>query len=459
MKKTLAFSLLLISVFVVASTVIGNSETTIDNTKIYTVFVTRGYGGPGGTVANILTNDRLLQKLEDECDGIDFIARDLTKPDIKIESVLDELERVKDSLDGVLIIGTFREYRLAFSGLPTIFVYNVHEFMNVPYKLFYTGKEEDSILVGGQQYGKGKILTASLDRLNCCSREVTSAMFQDLVEKIKLIQVIKKLKESRILVLTPMKFLAQVDYQGDLNKHFPEDYNETYTKALKEELGVELVKVDPVEFYQAVKNVDENKAKKIARMWIDEAKEMTDTTEPEVVKCAKAYLAMDALRVKYNCNAISTHMRSLTGSGKLEDRFNPSIGLMEFQKRGIQAICQEYENIIVAHLLGFFLAGQPSMLGDHMIDTFNNVSIITHCGAPLNIYGDERRLSYTIKSHAESPMRGTMKPGSSTGAQVDFPVDEPVTIWKVYVLHKKIGLHTGKTVDGYALYKDLDEFM
>lgn len=459
MKKKILVPSLFFPLILLTSVVAANSFFQFENTKVYTIFVTRGFGWPGGKVSTPTTNDQLLQNLKNACPGIDFIARDLTKPDVKIQAVLDEIERTKNELDGVLVVGTFRDYRLAFTGLPTIFVYNIHEFMNVPYKLFYTGKEEDSILVGGQKFENGRILTASLDRLNCCSKKTTYGMFQDLVEKVKLFQVISKLKQSRILVLTPMKYLAQVDYQGDIHKHFPENYNETYTKAIKNELGIELVKVKPAEFYQAVKNVNQQKAKQLAKKWIDEAKKMTDTTEPEVVKCATGYLAMEALRIKYNCNAISTHMRSLTGSGKIEHLFNPGLALMEFQKRGIQAICQEYSNIMAAHLMAYFLVGRPSMLGDYMLDPFNKVAIVTHCGAPLNIYGDERRLNYSIKSHAESPMRGTMKPGSSTGAQVDFPVNEEVTIWKVYVLLKKIGFHIGKTVDGYALYKNLDEFM
>ncbi len=429
------------------------------DTQIYTVFDTKGCGCAGGSPERLVTNDELLRKLQAACKGVTFVVRDVTKPDTTLDSALRDLQSLKESLDGVLIIGTCREYRLAFSGLPTIVVYNVHEFMNVPYKLFYTGKEEDRVLVGGPKYEKGKILTASLDRLRCCSPRISSAMFGDLVEKIRLIEVVKNLKQSRILVITPCKYLAQVDYQGDRLKRFPEDYNQTYTHALKELLGVELVRVEPKEFYEAVKKVDEKKAQAIARMWIDEAKAMTDTTESEVVKTAKSYLAFDALRKKYNCNAVSTHMRSLTGTRKLEDLFWPGLGLMEFQKRGIQAICQEYENIMVTHLLGYYLTGRPSMLGDLMIDTFNDVSIVLHCGAPINFYGDDRRLPYIIRSHAQSPVKGTSKPGSGTGPQVEFPVDEPVTIWKVYVLHKKIGLHTGKTVDGHALYKDLDHFM
>ena len=435
-----------------------------ENTKMYTVFVSKGCScpGPRGRVAKgLTTNEELLHKLQSECSEVDFIARDITKPGTSYEAVFNELEVLKEDLDGVLIIGLLREYKLAFTGLPTIYVNNLFEWMNIPYKLYTMGKstEEDNILVGGVEYKGGRIITAQLDRRNACSESVTSAMFEDLLGKIKLIQVIKKLKETKILVVTPHHYLAQVDYRGDRHKHFPKNYNETYTRALKESLGVELVRVEPEEFYEAVKKVEEREAEKSAQKWIDEAKEIWDTTKSEVIKTAKSYLAFEALRKKYNCDAVSTHIRTLTGSGKLEDTFAPGLGLMEFQKRGIQAICQEYENIMVAHLIGYYLTGRPSMLGDLMVDTGNNVSIVMHCGAPLNPYGDDRRLPYILRSHAESPVKGTLKPGSRTGATVRFPVNEPVTIWKVYVLHKKIGIHTGKTVDGRSLYKDFDNIM
>jgi len=432
-----------------------------ENTKIYTIFVNQGCSCPaGGTPEGLTTNEEVLHKLQSECDGIDFIARDFTVSGTSPKAVLDELEDTKEGLDGVLIFGALgnREYKLAFTGLPTICVYNLFEWMNIPYKLYNTGKE-NSVKVGGPEYKGGKIITAQLDRRNVCSPSSHSAMFKDLVQKIKLIQAIKQLKETRILVVTPHKYLAQVDYQGDRHKHFPENYNETYTRALKESLGVELVRIKPDEFYRAVKKVEEEQAEKIARMWIDEAQAMKDTAESEVIKTAKSYLAFEALRKKYNCNAVSTQMRSLTGSGRVEDIFWPGLGLMEFQKRGIQAICQEYENIMVAHLLGYYLTGRPSMLGDLMIDTFNNITLLTHCGAPVNPYGDDRRIPYIIWSHAQSPVRGTLKPGSGTGAQVNYPVNEPVTIWKVYVLNKKIGIHTGKTADGHSLYKDFDGIM
>ncbi len=432
-----------------------------ENTKIYTVFVNQGCSCPaGGTPEGLTTNDQILGKLQSKCSAVHFIARDLTKPDTNMPAILDELEALREGLDGVLIFGALgnREYKLAFTGLPTICVYNLFEWMNIPYKLYSTGKE-NSIKVGGSEYKSGRIVTAQLDRRNVCSPSASAAMLEDLISKVKIIQAIKKLKESRILVITPLQYLNQVDYQGDRNRHFPKDYNQTYTRVLKESLGVELVRIAPQEFYEALEKVQVRESQEIAKRWIDEAQGMKDTTESEVVKTAKSYLAFEALRNRYNCNAVSTHMRSLTGSGKVEDMFWPGLGLMEFQKSGIQAICQEYENIMVAHLLGYYLTGRPSMLGDLMIDTYNNMTILTHCGAPINPYGDDRRIPYIIWSHAQSPVRGMLKPGSGTGAQVNYPAGEPVTIWKVYVLHKKIGLYTGITADGHSFYKDFDNIM
>ena len=187
-----------------------------ENARIYTIFVSSGYGGAGEAPKSLLTNEDLLHKLQSECNEVDFITRDITERDTSIEEVYSELESSKEDIDGVLIIGTSREYRLAFTGLPTIVVYNLFEWMNIPYKLFNEGFEEDSILVGGPNYKDGKILTAELDRRNVTSPSVSEAMFKDLAAKIKLIQVIKKLKESKILVVNTL----QVSWSSRLSRGY-----------------------------------------------------------------------------------------------------------------------------------------------------------------------------------------------------------------------------------------------
>ena len=429
-----------------------------EKAAIYTVFLSRGHAGPGAAIKPefFTTNDELLQELKTACPGVNFIARDVTQRETQPASVVKELQERKHELDGVLLVGVgsgggrSRDYSLAFSGLPTIAVYNLFEFMNFPYKLFATGQDEESVTVGGPDYPEGRVLTAELDRMSLCESPVSSAMFQDLVYKIRLIQAIKKLKDSRVLVVD-RGVLARVDYQGDGHKHMPKDYNKVYTNALKDSLGVELAIASPEEFFEAYEKTDVQEAEKIAQQWAAQAKSVAAAAS-EITKTARAYLAFEALRQKYNCNAVSTHIRRLNKAG---DPFWPGLALeCGFKTKGIQALCQNYPNIVATELLGYFLTGRPSMLGDLIIDPANGLSVLTHCGAAVNPYGDDRIVDYIISTHAQSPLRHTRKPGSGTGLQVEWPAGEPVTVWKMYVLHKKIGFHTGEVVSARSPYDE-----
>jgi L-fucose isomerase-like protein len=257
--------------------------------------------------------------------------------------------------------------------------------------------------------------------------------------------------------------IASVNYRGDFNQSFPQDHNERYTRNLKELLGVEIVRVAAEEFYELFRTMDIKKAEETAEGWINGAR-WVEASRAEIIKSARAYLAIDALREKYNCNAVSTHIRSVTGSRKLEDRFNPGIGLeLGFKTRGIQAVCQNYPDILISQVLAYLLTGRPSMLGDVIYDIDNSVEIVLHCGIPINPYGDERRIPYTIRTHAESPVRDRPEePGSSTGLTAEWPVGEPVTFWEIHSLNKTIRLHTGEVVNGHAIYtggEDIDNVM
>ena len=424
------------------------------NTTIMTVFTSHGCGctGSGGAPLTFTTNDQVLHKLQQACNEVDFIVWEGTRSD-----AYDEIQTQKDRYDGVLIIGNIDgDYRLAFTGLPTIVVYNLWEFMNLPYELFATGKQpEDAVLTGGTDYENVKILTARLDRRNLCAPSVSENMFLDLVYKIKLIQVVKELKETRILMVKRAKdeIIAQVNYRGDINQSFPQDHNERYIKNFKKVFGAEIVQIEAGEFYETVQKINNRNAEKIADQWIENAQRV-EASRSEITKTARGYLALEALREKYNCNAVSTHIRSISGSDKPEDRYNPGLGLeLGFKTRGIQAVCQNYPDILISQVMMYLLNGRPGMLGDIIYDIDNNVEIVLHCGIPINPYGDERRLPYIIRTHAESPVRDIPEePGSSTGMTVEWPAGEPVTFWEIHSLNRKIRLNTGEIVNGYDIY-------
>lgn len=76
------------------------------NTRMYTIFVSSGYGGAGGAPESLVTNEEVLHRLQSECNDIDFVARDITSSDTSLEEVYNELESSRESLDGVLIEGS-----------------------------------------------------------------------------------------------------------------------------------------------------------------------------------------------------------------------------------------------------------------------------------------------------------------------------------------------------------------
>jgi len=454
MKKILLILLLILFSFTAQSR----------NTNIFILFTSRGCGctGSGGAPINFITNEQVIHALQQECNDVDFTVWDGT-----LSEAYDEMQISKDRFDGVLIIGQIDgDYRLAFTGLPTIVVYNLWEFMNQPYHLFATGKIPDqAILKGGADYNDVKILTAQLDRRNLCSPSVSESMFRDLVYKIKLLQVTKELKETRILMVknSEDEIIARVNYRGDINQSFPHDHNERYIRNFKEIFGTEIIQVEAAEFFETYKKIKVKDAEEVAEKWIDGARKV-EASKPEIIKTARGYLALDVLREEYNCDAVSTHIRSVTGSGELKDRYNPGLGLeLGFKTRGIQAVCQNYPDMLMSQILVYLMTGRPSMLGDVIYDTDNSVEIVLHCGIPINPYGDDRRIPYTIRTHAESPVRDLPEePGSSTGITAEWPVGESVTFWEIHSLNRAIRIHTGEVVNGHTIYtggEDLDNVM
>jgi hypothetical protein len=434
------------------------------NTKIFTMFSSKGCGctGSGGAPMTFTTNEQVIYALQQACNSVEFVLWNGTR-----SAACDEIQSKKENYDGVLIIGEIDgDYRLAFTGLPTIVVYNLWEFMVNPYNLFATGKvQQDGILKGGADYQDVKILTARLDRRNVCNPTVRESMFNDLVYKINLIRVIKELGETRILMVkrTKDEIISQVNYRGDVTQKFPPDHNDRYLQSFKKIFGAEIVPVEVEEFYDTYIKINITNAEKLADQWIRAAHKV-EASRTEITKTARGYLTFEALREKYNCNAVSTHIRSVTGSGKLEDLYNPGLGFeLGFKTRGIQAVCQNYPDILMSQVLAYLLTGRPSMLGDFIYDIDNSVEIVLHCGIPVNPYGDERRIPYTIRTHAESPVRDKPEvPGSSTGITAEWPAGNPVTFWEIHSLNRKIRLHTGEVVNGHAIYnggEDIDNVM
>lgn len=392
-----------------------------------------------------ITNEAIVRRLQEECDGVDFVVRDLTRG-ASMQSVLNEVKDLKrQDYDGVIICGWPRDYELLRSGLPTINAVIVNDFMNNPYPL----------------YEKNRVIGAFLDPWRfCANTNVSERMFQDLVAKIKLIKALKRMKHERILTVTDSQYV-NVTY-GDVMRNMPPDYNEQILSAIEEIFGVKVTKIGTKEVAEDedVQNLWHNEspeANAIAQRWIRNAKKMMNTIESEVVRSAKVYLAMKILMEKYSATAMAFHIRSLIENPRREDYVTPALATSEFQLHNVVAKCQSHLNIVLSEMLLQYAYGRPSMLGDYSVDTYNNTSIVQHCEGPWNPWGDERRVPYYLVDHRERPIRGRSVTGGSAASWILYPGGEPVTMWQIDVLSKEILIHTGTTVPMLtrsALYGD-----
>jgi len=421
-------------------------------TELYTIFVDAGVQHLESEALTPTTNEQLLRQLEAQCSGVNFTVKDASAPGTTLQTVVNELQARKDDFDGVLIFGGLNDYRPVFTGLPTIAVYNFPGFSHLPYKLF----EE-----------RGGIVTATCDRGNVCKAAQSAAMFDDLVEKIGLVDALAKMRRSTLLVITDNPYVdvhhGDLDtlYPGDLRQKPPEEFNQIFQEALGEALGTRITTIGTPEVVsnQRVQDIDEKEAGEIARRWIAEAEDMKGTIQREVVNSARMYLAMKVLMEQYGANAIATHIRSLTTDPKPEDMIWPSLGNSQLQLEGVVGCCQAHVNVVLTHMLAQYAFGRPSMMGDFMVDVANGVGIVMHCGATWNPWGGEKKIPYIIRDHAERRVKEHSRPGVGACSEVLYPPGEPATVWRIDVPTRSILVHVGETVDGYSLYEDWANIM
>jgi len=424
-------------------------------TKIYVVFTDAGVQHFESETLTPTTNEDLLRQLQERCGEVEFTVRDVSQPGTQLDAVVAELEANTADYDGVLVVGGMSDYRPALTGLPTIAVYNFPGFSHVPFRLF----EE-----------RRGILAASCDRGNVCEPSTRAAMFDDLVQKIGLVDALARMKRSRILLITDRPYVDDDNvHRGDLNmthpvemrKQPPEEFNETFRDAVRDVFGTEITKIgtEEVATSERVQQIDEEEAREIAHEWIAGAEEVRGTIEREVVNSARMYLAIKALMDEHGANASATHIRSLIPNPRPEDMIWPSLGNSQLQMEGTVGCCQGHMNVVLTHMLAQFGFGRPSMMGDFMVDVGNGVSIVMHCGAPWNPWGGTEKVPYNIRDHAERHVREHSRPGVGACSEVLFPAGEPATVWRIDVATRSILVHTGETVDPYALYTDWTNIM
>jgi len=267
-------------------------------------------------------------------------------------------------------------------------------------------------------------------------------------------QVIERMRRTRLLNVVPENL--ELNCEGDRVSHSPdENFEEVYFRNLNEAFGLKIIEVSVDSMNEERERADRKKAEKIADMWIDEAKEVRwqEIGKEQIIMSAQLYLATVKMMEENSCDAVTMSIGPVLKIGKMPVR--PPLAEMELAKSNIVTSCESLIDCLTTQLLGFYMTGNLSFVGDVLSASWlkrepvEGTFAVGHCYAPINPYGDDRRVPYIIRNHAITP--------STVGILVELPLGETVTVAKLNVYGKKISIFTGRSVDGRSLYENFDD--
>ena len=228
--------------------------------------------------------------------------------------------------------------------------------------------------------------------------------YDDLERAAALLRTIPLLRRSRVLVSPPFK--------GTPASYVPE--------RVMEKLGVELVPIPDGRYDEVLAAVDAAAADAEAQRWLDGATRMVEPSRDDVVKAARASLALDALIAENRAQGlcVGTCMSWLP-------RGFPCLGFSRLNDRGIPAACDGDMDCLLTMLIFQHAFNRAGFLGNAAgVDTARNVFHLSHCSAPLRMEGPSGPAApYLLRRHAE--VRGGAVP------EVRYRLGQKVTFTKL----------------------------
>ncbi|OYD14427.1 hypothetical protein CH333_03330 [candidate division WOR-3 bacterium JGI_Cruoil_03_44_89] len=232
--------------------------------------------------------------------------------------------------------------------------------------------------------------------------------YHDINSLLELLLVKKKIENTKILVLNTdypfwERWLSRIS--GGI-------------EAIKNKFGIEIKCIKSDKVVNKWKDMDEERAKKIADKWIGEAKSVLEPDEGDVIAVAKLYLVMKDLLNEYEAEALTMAY----GDDPLPV---PCFAYTNLRDEGIPAACEADINSLLSMIILHHLTDKPSFMGG--IGFESDISLtIDHCVAPLKMKGyDTPPGFYILRDYHKEKFIG------SVTAFVMMDINQEVTICRL----------------------------
>jgi len=271
-------------------------------------------------------------------------------------------------------------------------------------------------LYGGTGEFLGTYARARAEKLKVVG--VSSTRFEDVVQAVRLYEVMRKLRVSTIL-----------DVCERTNRNEP--------KAIEEIFGTAVRTTGAEEINEAYQKADKAEAEKYAAAWVKNAKKVVEPSREEIGRSGLMYIAMRDMMAGRKAQAVDMDCLRLFYGKKLPAY--PCLGFCQLNDDGLVGACEADLQSTITMLAMTYLAGRPGYISDPVIDTSKNQIIYAHCVAPTKVWGPKGQSNpYLIRDHSED-RKGAV-------VQSLMPIGEMTTTLKFHPVRKEVIIHQARTV-------------
>ena len=234
--------------------------------------------------------------------------------------------------------------------------------------------------------------------------------YQDINSRLKLLQVKKRIENTKILVLNadyphwekwPLRIFGGVE-------------------AIKNRFGMKIEYVKSDEVIKRWKDMKEEKAKSIAEEWIKNAEKIIEPKEDDVIAVAKLYLLIKDLLKERQAQA----MTMAYGNDPLPV---PCFAYTNLRDEGIPSGCEADILSLLTMIMLHYLTDKPAFMGGIEAEPEDDTAlIIGHCVGPRKLAGYETApVPYVLRDYHGQKFTGSLT------AYVEMKIGQNVTICRL----------------------------
>jgi len=189
---------------------------------------------------------------------------------------------------------------------------------------------------------------------------ILTSDYRQLAVAIRPFRAIHHLREAKILNVTTRNF-------------------ENYANAMKDKFGTQIKRIEREQVLDAYDAVSDSEAKAETERWINQAKELVEPSQSDVLKSCKLALAFENMLDQENATVMTVDCYGTMWDKTIKLPAYPCIGFTRLNNIGLGGICESDLQSAMTHIIMQGLVGKPGFISDPTVDESNNSIILAHC--------------------------------------------------------------------------------